>query len=676
MLLFAAMLMVSAYLFEKVHYARQIQEMTRQLQAEADSVAARLEYEMNRRIALSRSLGVILSVNTKLTPEEFSDIAQRLKGDATDIVNIAAAPDLKVSHVHPLEPNRMVLGLDYRRHVQQLPAIRRAMNLGRSIVAGPLTLLQGNQGFLIRTPVFSDAARQRGSFWGLVSVVMDRDAFFDNALPPGPLRDRVSVRRMQDARDVVYGEPGLFQTRVATQSFDLQLQQWQVGVRPLGGWPVRSENFTKIWQSHLLIGLILFAVMFALRSLKRDKQVAEQYLMTAIEALDDGFALYDPEGRFVMCNSRYREMYPRNSHMFQKGISFDYIIREGVRLGTYPEAKGREKEWIAERLAAFHEANTEMVQKTPEGGWLKVAERRTPDGSIVAFRVDITELKNARDTAVEASRAKSEFLNVISHELRTPLTVMMGYNAFLKNLGFLRSHAALTAAIRDAEAEPQALRAAMSDFEAEISKFTGLIDKSGQHLINLINELLDVAKIEAGEMKLNRTVVEADDVVDEVARLFKGVAADKGIEMKSAASGTFVSADPKRLRQILINLVGNAVKFTEAGEISVNVAPKGRFVRFDVTDSGCGIDEEGRRKVFDRFQQLDTSDTRKVGGTGLGLAICKHLVEMHGGRIGVDSKPGEGSTFWFTLPSALVAQQPATAPGAAAPVPEQTRKIA
>lgn len=255
-----------------------------------------------------------------------------------------------------------------------------------------------------------------------------------------------------------------------------------------------------------------------------------------------------------------------------------------------------------------------------------------PERKFVGIATDITERKaweqmliRAKEQAEEANRLKSEFLNVMSHELRTPLTVMLG------NIPLL--------------SDPQDLPES-----EEIGDIARDIEDAGQHLLTLINDLLDVSKIEAGKMTLYRKYLPAADLVREVIDSIRIIAKEKGLTIEMTLHSVDIYADPVRFKQILLNLLGNAVKFTEEGSIRVNLQQTPEYAYFSITDTGCGIKAEDLPVIFDVFRQVDSSATRRAGGTGLGLAITKKLVELHGGHITVESEFGKGSIFTFSLP--------------------------
>ncbi|MFY0992020.1 ATP-binding protein [Halomonas sp. C05BenzN] len=236
------------------------------------------------------------------------------------------------------------------------------------------------------------------------------------------------------------------------------------------------------------------------------------------------------------------------------------------------------------------------------------------------------ELEVSARSAESASQAKSEFLATVSHEVRTPLNGVIGMSDLLLD----------------------------QPLEGRARHYARTIHDSAGLLLELINDLLDFSKIEAGRLELESRPLELPELVDGVITLFVHRAEARGVTLVSRLDPALpvrVVSDPGRLRQVLLNLLSNAIKFTEAGEVRLEVAAGGdNRIRFEVIDSGCGIEADQLPRLFEPFQQGDASTARRFGGTGLGLAICRRLVEAMGGRVGVESEPGAGSRFWFTLP--------------------------
>ncbi|HEY3099464.1 MAG TPA: ATP-binding protein [Methylomirabilota bacterium] len=227
----------------------------------------------------------------------------------------------------------------------------------------------------------------------------------------------------------------------------------------------------------------------------------------------------------------------------------------------------------------------------------------------------------------QASQAKSEFLANMSHELRTPLNAILGFTEMI-------------------------LDDLYGDVPAELKEPLADIQTNGKHLLRLINDVLDLSKIEAGRMELSLGDYAAEDIVATVRASLRSIADDKGVELVTEVEPNLPDAygDAKRLTQCLLNLVGNALKFTHHGRVTVGVERQGDRLRYRVTDTGIGIPADKLDEVFAEFRQVDTTTTRDFGGTGLGLSITKKFVEMHGGRIWAESELGKGSTFYFTIP--------------------------
>jgi signal transduction histidine kinase/CheY-like chemotaxis protein/NO-binding membrane sensor protein with MHYT domain len=377
------------------------------------------------------------------------------------------------------------------------------------------------------------------------------------------------------------------------------------------------------------------------------RNTALAQIREAVDAMPDGLAFFDADERLVVWNARYAEVNPEIASALKVGMSFEEIIRIGVGAGRYTEAFGCEEAWIAERLAARQALSSTLEQHVEDDRWLRVQDRRTAAGGMVTVCNDITDLKRdsralseARDAAEAANRAKSEFLANMSHEIRTPLNGVIG----------------LTQAL------------ARTELTAEQTEMLELIQSSGHTLQTLLSDILDLARVESGRMEIASEPFDLGRAVREAAQLYAAGAAEKGlsffvdIEPEAAA---WIRGDVVRVKQVLTNLVSNAVKFTDQGFVSLTAARGQRadgsaMLRFTVEDTGVGFDAEARDRLFTRFEQADGTITRRFGGTGLGLAICRQLAEMMGGDLDCESEPGGGSAFILTLPL-IEAQEPVAA---------------
>ena len=370
-----------------------------------------------------------------------------------------------------------------------------------------------------------------------------------------------------------------------------------------------------------------------------DRHAMEQTLTEAIEAISEGFALYDADDRIAVCNTRYREMFSYGRETSMVGTPFQTIVANAV--GLIEDAQSDPQRWIAERVAAHRNPGAPHLQHRSDGRWIRVSERRTAPGGVVATYGDITELKHreaeldnlvheiavARDAAETANRAKSQFLANMSHELRTPLNAILGYTELMAEGTY-------------------------GELCEEMLEVLKRLETNGRHLLGLINDVLDLSKIEAGQLVLELSDYCIQDIAQTVRSTLEPLAADKKLAFKVEVPAELPPGrgDGRRLTQVLINLVGNAIKFTDAGEVAIKTEANNGSFYVTVRDTGPGISAADQAKLFQEFQQADNAITKKKGGTGLGLAISKRIIEMHGGRIWVESLPGQGSTFTFTLP--------------------------
>ncbi|HYI83939.1 MAG TPA: PAS-domain containing protein [Acetobacteraceae bacterium] len=415
----------------------------------------------------------------------------------------------------------------------------------------------------------------------------------------------------------------------------------------------RRVHFAAAGAALLLtaLGLALLAALRQREKIESERAQARQVLENAIESMSDGFVMFDAEDRMVICNTRYRELYAVSSPFITPGALFEDIIREGAKRGQYPQA-GADIEAFVKDLTAWHRGDfVPMERLLPDGRWLLVSERRTGDGGTVGIRTDITALKAAltetaaaRDAARTATEAKSRFLAHMSHELRTPLNGVLGL------------------------AQALAADPALAPAQRERAR---TLEAAGRHLVAVANDVLDLAKIEAGRFELRPAAIALPELLRECVDWVRAAAANKRIVLHVDVARDLppsVVADGTRLRQLVLNFLSNAVKFTPPGgrvEMRATAAPPvGQRVpvRIEVSDDGPGVPEALRTEVFGDFVQLGD----RPDGTGLGLAIAAHIAARMDGRIGCDANTaapgGRGALFWTELPL-----EPAAGPARAVP---------
>ncbi len=619
----------------------------------AVSLGVLVEKHLVEAIEISKAMRAVLNQFPDIGADRYQAIATELRRNRDHILNIAFAPDMVVKYVHPLEGNGAVLGFDMRTRPEQWNAAQTAARVGRPVVAGPVSLIQGGYGFIVRVPIYKGEGRAEDNLWGFLSTVISTQPLtklLDDVFLAGA---EVAIRGdygLGVSSSLIMGSANVFDDDPVLYDVNLPYGHWQIGIRSTTPWnQLPSSVVYKLWGSIFVIaafGTLIFVMILRFQN----RQVrAEQDLAAAIDSIEDGFAMFDPEDNLTLCNTRYADLYDLPERLQQPGTPFEDILKFGLDRGQYPEARGRELDWLEERVALHRNPTHSFNQLFSDGRWVKVAESKTSSGSIVGFRVDITDLKNAQEAAERANQIKSQFLNNINHEMRTPLTVMLGYAPMLSDIRRLPVFDKLASLVSAADNHREVIPL-LDQLVDEVAKLSSKMQNSGNHLLNLINDTLDLSKFEAGEMKLDLKPVHLAPLVNALTEEFALKLEGKELVMKSADTDFVVMADEMRLRQILTNLIGNAIKFTDEGLILISAKVQGSELEITVSDTGCGIPSRHLPKIFDEFFQGDASTTRKYGGTGLGLAISRDLAVLQSGRLKADSVEGVGSRFSITLP--------------------------
>lgn len=417
-------------------------------------------------------------------------------------------------------------------------------------------------------------------------------------------------------------------------------------------------------------GIVIVTDVTERRKARAEIDLKETQLSMTLESMSAGIMLFDKYFRLALFNDAASELFRFPKDLLKPGMPVHALVRVRAERGDFGD--GDPQELIFERLQAYRSGQDgHFVERVLGNRFLDVFRRPTPDGNTVMVFHDITErmtteerlreneeqltrnisdLVATRDNlekqsqslaelaemyaeekerAQASERSKSEFLASMSHEIRTPMTGILGFADILENSGLTDKQLAMV----------------------------GKIKGAGQSLLTIINDILDLSKLEAGKFEIERIDFNVANVIEDAVELVRTKAEDRGLDMNIHLAGNLpktMNGDPTRLRQVLINLVGNAVKFTHDGSVTVRAhhtdTDDGRYLLYvEVEDTGIGIPENARERLFQDFIQADASTSRQYEGTGLGLAISKRLTQLMGGEIGVISETGKGSTFWFTL---------------------------
>ena len=521
----------------------------------------------------------------------------------------------------------------YMGRVVALPDGRRAL----ALVEVPVTALASIVAQAGGSPAIA-VTLERGDGQLLASVpsgsgLHPREAA--QSLPDAALHGPVvAPSRLTGEPAIVAARPTLYRSLRVTVSLPLDdaLQAW------------RSNRNIILTASTALLALTLLGGAMSQWQFNRlvDARGAAarsaQALDQALVVLPDGFLLCDQDDRVVRWNERFLEMFPWLRGVIRAGITHAELTQATRSAKEFDATEEAGNEWLDERLRARRRGESERSRELANGMMVRITDRRTPDGGMVSIYHDVTaaerRLAQAKENAEAANQAKSQFLATMSHEIRTPLNAVLGLNELMLH----------------------------SPLDSQQRRHAELIGSSGRLLLALINDILDVSRIEAGQMQLTSAPFSVRPAAEGVVALMRERAVSKGLALRLEVTphdDALIEGDVIRIQQILFNLVGNAVKFTDQGVVQVAVAVEpgtGRDVtlRMDVSDTGIGIPESAMPTLFDRFTQADSTTMRRYGGSGLGLAITREIVQMMGGSIATTSTPGLGSRFTVTIPTRRV----------------------
>ena len=370
---------------------------------------------------------------------------------------------------------------------------------------------------------------------------------------------------------------------------------------------------------------------------RRQMEKSAQRLVAAIETSPDLFVIYNAEDRIAITNQKFRDLNRAAPRCAIKGTTFEEHIRQIVKAGLVPDAIGREEEWISWRLERHRNPTGPFELRRQQGQILRITEHRLSDGSTVTMSADVTELKRienelraAKEEAEFANRTKSEFLANMSHELRTPLNAIIGFTDILVNRRFGRDDPRYDSYLKD-------------------------VNDAGRDLLRLINDIIDISRIERGQLVLNERNLDVPRMMSACYRLVLGRAHESRINIDIDMPSQFpaLHADELRVKQALLNILGNAVKFTpEGGRINFGVrVEQDGGISFVVKDTGIGIRPDDIPKIMSVFGQADGSFARNYDGAGLGLPMARSLMELHGGELKIESALGVGTTIQLRFPS-------------------------
>jgi len=679
-LLFLGLLGLGA-LLERLDDERHSLTQHAEVQKHLAEVGNRLNNLLVSDLQLVRGLVSVINLDPALDQARFEQVVRPLLAGQTHLRNVVAAPGMVIRMAVPLQGNEAAIGVDYRRTPSQAEAAQRARDSGQLVLAGPLKLVQGGTGLIARLPVFVGGA-QGQHFWGLVSAVIDQDRLFRSAGVQSPAQPIEVAIRGTDARGadgaVFLGRAAVFEHKPVLFELPLPQGSWQLAAVPRGGWTTHSPSQWQLRAGYGFAALLLLGVFVALArslaaaSVARERaETAQRQVLAILEGAPDATLLLDGDGRIERANTQAERLFGRRREQIEGQPLAELVpAAERGRLSTLgPQG-------FVAMARAERDNHLEMTGVRADGSLFPlemslsllqldgadrvaaairdVSLRKEVEAELARHRDHLeseveqrtAQLAAAKEAAESASVAKTQFLANMSHEIRTPLNAITG-------MAYLIRH--------DGVSDEQARR-------------LDTLESASRHLLQVINAVLDLSKIESGHFELSQAAVDLHELVDDVQSMLRDAVRAKGLQLTAEIDRppAPLQGDGTRLQQALLNLAVNAVRFTDRGTVALRVRVEADAgsrcrLRFEVQDTGVGIDAQTLARLFSAFEQADNTSTREHGGTGLGLVITRKLAQLMGGDAGAESTPGVGSRFWFTAwldkgPVSAGARLPASAP--------------
>ncbi len=608
LLIFAAV--TELLLFQERERRQHVAQL--QVGAVAGQLRALLETEINAPLYLTSGLvAYIQAAQGKVSAAEFALLLPALHQQARHLRNLGIAPGNRLTYIYPLQGNEAAVGIYYPDLAEQWPDIANLIQQRKPLLSGPLLLAQGGMGFVHRTPVYLTD----GQYWGIVSTVLNIDSIWQLLAAQAQSHQmQVALRRNGPSHwsDVLFGERDLFNDHNVILDLNISGARWQLAVAEhqlaaqSSDWPLRLAG----WTLSLLL-LSLFAAMQKANrrwiSTANALQQSEKYYRTVLDHVADAIIVLDAQGRIENLNRAALSLLGYQPAQLL-GQSYQLLFAEQLQLQLTLQPQ---------ELSVRHQSGSALLVE------LMLTRINEPRQVLTLLLLhDITERKRVE-------QLKNEFVSTVSHELRTPLTAINGALGLLTG-GVVGSLV---------PAQQQLLDIAW---------------QNSQQLANLINDLLDIEKLAAGKMQLYLQLLPVFAQVLQAKNRNAPLAEQAGVKISirsDVADEVKILIDESRLQQVFANLLANAIRFSPpGGVVLLEVRLIGVQVRISVSDQGPGVPDDFVPRLFQKFSQADSSDSRQLNGTGLGLAICRELMDRMNGSIGYQPREGGGACFYFDLP--------------------------
>ena len=585
--------------------------------ANAGHLRSFLETELNRALYLTFGLSAYVQANKgQVSATEFDLLLPELVELGQYIRNIGVAPDNRLTYVYPIQGNEAAVGLYYPDIPEQWPAVQAIIASRQALLVGPVQLLQGGIGFIHRLPVFID-----DQYWGIISIVVDPTELWQELQL---IMDRYGIEAALRARldgasysDSFFGNHALFYDDSLLLDLTIRGAHWQLAIRSTDPLKGRTLEIRLVGYSVTLLLLTLISwLTFSRHQLQhssRELQVQQQYLSTVMDNVADAIITTDANGHIERINQAAADIF---------GLSMQQL--EGVHWSSLLDDPQQQQRLLLATTTPGKVVKTQGRNRFDQPFPLELSRSEVEFNQLtknVILLRDMTEQHRV-------DRLKNEFVSTVSHELRTPLTAING------SIGLV-------------------LGGVMGSVSPQTKELLQTAYDNCGHLTQLINDLLDIEKLEAGKMRFQLQPIALAELIEQCLQQNQPLATESRLQLKLETRDHHlqVRADPLRLQQVITNLLSNAIKYAPRDStVLLRLSLDENKVRLEVRDQGPGVPEHFQPSLFQKFAQADSADNKAKQGSGLGLAIARSLIQAMDGDIGYQPIQPHGSCFYLTLP--------------------------
>ncbi|MEE2002270.1 ATP-binding protein [Alkalimonas sp. MEB108] len=585
--------------------------------ANAGHLRSFLETELNRALYLTFGLSAYVQANKgQVSATEFDVLLPELVELGQYIRNIGVAPDNRLTYVYPIEGNEAAIGLYYPDIPEQWPAVQAIIESRQALLVGPVQLLQGGIGFIHRLPVFID-----DQYWGIISIVVDPTELWQELQL---IMDRYGIEAALRARldaasysDSFFGNNALFYDDSLLLDLTIRGAHWQLAIRSTDPLKGRTLEIRLVGYSVTLLLLALISwLTFSRHQLQhssRELQVQQQYLSTVMDNVADAIITTDANGHIERINQAAADIF---------GLSMQQL--EGVHWSSLLDDPQQQQQLLLATTTPGKVVKTRGRNRFDQPFPLELSRSEIEFNQLTKNVILLRDMTEQH----KVDRLKNEFVSTVSHELRTPLTAING------SIGLV-------------------LGGVMGSVSPQTKQLLQTAYDNCDHLTQLINDLLDIEKLEAGKMRFQLQPIALAELVEQCLQQNQPLATESRLQLKLQTRDHHlqVRADPLRLQQVITNLLSNAIKYAPRDStVLLRLSLDGNKVRLEVRDQGPGVPEHFQPSLFQKFAQADSADNKAKQGSGLGLAIARSLIQAMDGDIGYQPIQPHGSCFYLTLP--------------------------